>query len=389
MSRKLIFLEGAYDTLDLFAEELRHIYEEQGYETLVLQMENLEESIGKLMQFASTKVEAVLTFNNLGFYLELGDGKNLWDELGICCINILMDHPFRYHRFLLKAPENSVVLCTDRNHVEYIQRFYPAVKKTGFLPHGGIRQMERRKPMEKRSIEVLYAGSLSRHAAEGLIPDLGNITEYDGFDLSRKVLSELISSPSRTTEAVIEDYFLKQGLHMPDERLREEISRLRFLDVYATSFFREQAVRYLVEHGIPVTVYGQGWSECEWANNKNLTCGGMIPAVEVLRQMGESKIVLNTMTWFKAGAHDRIFNGMLAGAGVVTDTSSYVEEKLVDKKEAAIFRLEELSGLPGLVEGLLNCTAELQEMADMGYQKAKEEHTWERRAEELRNYFSH
>ena len=387
MSRKLIFLEGAYDTLDLFAEELRHIYEKQGYETLVLQMESLEESIGRLMQFASTKVNAVLTFNNLGFYLELGEGKNLWDELGICCINILMDHPFRYHRFLLKAPANGVVLCTDRNHVEYIKRFYPAVKKTGFLPHGGIGRIERCSPIAERSVDVLYAGSLSRHAAEGLIPDLGNITEYDGFDLSRKVLSELISSPGRTTEAVIENYFLEQGLYMPDERLREEISRLRFLDVYATSFFREQSVRYLVEHGIPVTVYGQGWSECEWADNKNLTCGGMIPAAEVLHKMEESKIVLNTMTWFKAGAHDRIFNGMLAGAGVVTDTSSYVEECFADKREAAIFRLEELSGLPALVEGMLSCTAELQEMADMGRQKAKEEHTWERRAEELTGYF--
>lgn len=298
-----------------------------------------------------------------------------------------MDHPFRYHRFLLKAPENGIVLCPDRNHVEYIRRFYPAIQKTGFLPHGGIWRTEHCKPIAERSIDVLYAGSLSRHVAEGLIPDLGNITEYDGFDLSRKVLSELISSPSRTTESVIEEYFLKQGLHMPDERLREEISRLRFLDVYATSFFREQSVRYLVEHGIPVTVYGQGWSECEWADNKNLTCGGMIPAAEVLHKMGESKIVLNTMTWFKAGAHDRIFNGMLAGAGVVTDTSSYVEENFVNKKEAAIFRLEELSGLPEIVENLLGDTKALQEMADMGYQRAKEAHTWERRAEKLREYF--
>ena len=28
--------------------------------------------------------------------------------------------------------------------------------------------------------------------------------------------------------------------------------------------------------------------------------------------MNDSKIVLNTMTWFKDGTHDRVFNGMLA-----------------------------------------------------------------------------
>lgn len=388
MNKRLIFFEGAYDTLDLFAEEIRKIYKEIGYDTLVMYADDLEESIGKLMQFAAEKVDAVITFNNLGFYLELAEGKNLWEELGIPCINILMDHPFRYHRFLLRAPSNGIVLCTDRNHVEYIRRFYPNIQKTGYLPHGGILQTEAYQTIMERDVEVLYAGSLSRYAAEGLVPDLGDISEYDGFDLSRQVLSELISSPERTTEAVIEEYFLKHGVTMPDERLREEISRLRFLDVYATSFFREQTVRYLVEHGISVTVYGQGWQECEWADNPNLILGGIIPAGEVIRMMGESKIVLNTMTWFKAGAHDRIFNGMLAGAGVVTDTSSYMEENFTDGRELAFFHLQELSRLPGQIRQLLENPEELQRMADTGYQCAVREHTWQQRAKELSEYFS-
>lgn len=337
MDKRLIFLEGAYDTLDLFAEELRRIYEEMGCETTVIYAAQIEEDAGRLMQFAARKVDAVITFNNLGFYLELAEGKNLWEELGIHCINILMDHPFRYHRFLLHAPANGIVLCTDKNHVEYIRRFYPNIKRTGYLPHGGILRPGERLPVAKRSVDVLYAGSLSRYAAEGLVPDLGDIWSYDGFDLSRQVLLELINSPSRTTETVIEDYFLRHEIRMPDERLREEISRLRFLDVYATSFFREQTVRYLVEHGIAVTVYGQGWQECEWADNPCLTLGGVIPAEEVIRKMGESRIVLNTMTWFKAGTHDRVFNGMLAGAGVVTDTSSYMEENFKDERSSHSF----------------------------------------------------
>lgn len=129
MDKRLIFLEGAYDTLDLFAEELRRIYEEMGCETTVIYAAQIEEDAGRLMQFAARKVDAVITFNNLGFYLELAEGKNLWEELGIHCINILMDHPFRYHRFLLHAPANGIVLCTDKNHVEYIRRFLPEYQK--------------------------------------------------------------------------------------------------------------------------------------------------------------------------------------------------------------------------------------------------------------------
>ena len=44
-------------------------------------------------------------------------------------------------------------------------------------------------------------------------------------------------------------------------------------------------------------------------------------ADEIVELMHESKIVLSTMTWFKDGTHDRVYNGMLAGAVAVTDTS--------------------------------------------------------------------
>lgn len=390
MNKKLIFWEGAYATLDLFAEELRQIYEGWGYETFVMKADEIEESMGKLIQFASGGADAVITFNNLGFYLEMAEGKNLWDELQIPCVNILMDHPFRYHRFLQQAPKSGIVLCPDRNHVKYIRRFYPNIQKVEYLPHGGIpqtspliRNYSGLKPISQRTTEVLYAGSLSRYAAEGLVPDLGNIKDYDGFDLSQSVLSKLLREPSRTTEEVIEEYFAGHGLRYTDEELREEIARLRFLDVYAVSFFREQAVRLLVENGIPVTVYGQGWEQCEWADNRNLTCGGVVSPQEIVRKMSDTKLVLNTMTWFKDGTHDRVFNGMLAGAGVVSDTSIYMEEKFTDGEEIAFFTLPEIGRLPALVRGLLEEPQRLERMAAAGCEKAQREHTWEERAKRI------
>ena len=65
-------------------------------------------------------------------------------------------------------------------------------------------------------------------------------------------------------------------------------------------------MRILVESGIHVTAYGVGWDQCEWSDNPYLTYGGKVPAPQILPLMNDSKIVLNTMTWFKAGAHDRI-----------------------------------------------------------------------------------
>ena len=64
------------------------------------------------------------------------------------------------------------------------------------------------------------------------------------------VLAELVHHPDRTTEEVIEEYLKDRRSDIPDKRVQEIIVQMRFIDSYATSFFREQAVRILVENGI-------------------------------------------------------------------------------------------------------------------------------------------
>ena len=70
------------------------------------------------------------------------------------------------------------------------------------------------------------------------------------------MLAELVHHPDRTTEEVIEEYLKDRRSDIPDKRVQEIIVQMRFIDSYATSFFREQAVRILVENGIRVTAYG-------------------------------------------------------------------------------------------------------------------------------------
>ena len=137
MTERLILFVGVYDTLDLFTYELQREFQKLGYEVLIFDSRKMEESLGKLAQFVMQPVKAAVTFNNLGYNMELVQGKNIWDELGIPCINILMDHPFCYREALLDSPKNGIVLCVDRNHMKYVQRFYPNIATTGFLPHGG------------------------------------------------------------------------------------------------------------------------------------------------------------------------------------------------------------------------------------------------------------
>lgn len=298
-----------------------------------------------------------------------------------------MDHPFHYEKPLRLAPETSVVLCTDRNHVKYIRRYFKNIRQVDFLPHAGVELGSRHKPLSERGIDVLYAGALPIYTVAKMIPDLSSIPEVDGQQMAGDVLAELVHHPDRTTEEVIEEYLRDRRSDIPDERVQEIIVQMRFIDSYATSFFREQAVRILVENGIRVTAYGTGWDQCEWSGSPYLDYRGKVLAPEILPFMNDAKIVLNTMTWFKAGAHDRIFNGMLAKAVVVTDDSTYLRREFTDGRELVMFRRQELGTLPERVFDLFGHLERAQEIADCGYAAARDGHTWKSRAGYLAECF--
>ena len=389
--KRLMFFTGVYDTLDLFTYELKREFEEFGYETMIFDVREMGESLRKLAQFMEQPVEAAITFNNLGFNMELHPGRNIWEELKIPCINILMDHPFCYHTALASAPKNSVVLCTDRNHMNYVSRFYPHIPVAGYLPHAGKETKGRKKPIRERTIDVLYAGGLSRTFAKKTIPDLSKYADMNVRTICEETWQKLLEHPDKTTEAALEETLLEQGLFFEDARLAEIIADLHFIDLYAVSHFREKTLRALAESGIKIVLYGAGWEDCEWIQRPNVHYGGRVPAEEIVEKMQDAKIVLSTMTWFKDGTHDRVFNGMLQGAAAVSDTSVYMKEEFrgfkrpgqADERELVLFELQEISSLPEQIKELLNDDVLLQSIADRGYRKAKEEHTWHNRTKEL------
>lgn len=390
--KRLLFFVGVYDTLDLFTYELKREFEHLGYETMIFDVREMGESLKKLAQFVERPVEAAITFNNLGFNMELHPGKNIWEELHIPCINILMDHPFCYHTALAAAPGNAVVLCTDRNHMNYVSRFYPHIPIAGYLPHAGKETKAVRRPVKERKTDVLYAGGLSSSFAEKTIPDLSKYSDMDVKKVCEKTYERLIETPCRTTEEVLEEVLLEQGVSYEDSKLAEVIADLHFIDLYAVSYFREKTIRILAESGIEILLYGAGWENCAWINRPNVHYKGRVAAEEIVEQMQDAKIVLSTMTWFKDGTHDRVFNGMLQGAAVVSDTSVYMKEEFcgflstgqTDTRELVMFELPEISSLPAQMTALLENDSLLQDIADRGFQKAKEKHTWRNRAIELK-----
>lgn len=384
---RLVFMTGVYDTLDIFAYELMKEFRQLGYEVMEFHSSDMQRSLALLSDYIKEPVTAVITFNNLGFNMELVEGKNIWDELGIWCINILMDHPFCHKAALDHAPAHAIVLCPDKNHMNYVQRFYPQIPITGFLPHAGKEKAQQLKPIAERCVDVIYAGGLSRKFAYEMMPDFSQFS-FDAKQIADQALADVIAHPDKTSEQAIEEALLAAQIVLSDDELCDFIEKIHYIDLLAVSHYREATVRALVEAGIDVTLYGTGWEDCDWLNAPNLHFMGRISADAVIDCMMDAKIVLNTMTWFKDGTHDRVFNGMLSGAVAVSDSSIYMKEEFCgdiadDKAELLLFELEEIDQLPLKVKELLADAKRMQQIADLGRQKALAHHTWKARALEL------
>lgn len=393
---RFIFFKGLYSTLDLFTDEMLRVCKERGYEFFVIHAVHSEdmdadsidrqeegEEQRKLLHFLEKPVTAAIGFGNMGMQYEINGIGNVWDAYEIPYINVMMDHPFHFSQIFSRASKNTTLLCPDRNHVKYIRRFFPQIQKNGFLPHAGKELPGEKKKIKDRNIEVLYAGGLSRGVVGHMVPDFGSFSDFDADLLTQEVLGNLVRHPEKTTEDAIEEYLKGIGIFYPDEVLCEVIRKLRFLDSYITSFFREMTIKLLVESGVKVTLYGAGWDVCDWIDNPNLDYRGVVSAEEIPRLMTDAKIVLNTMTWFKDGSHDRVFNGMLAKAAVVSDTSGYMSEEFTDGQELLLFDLKRLAEMPERVKELLSDEKKIQKMADDGYACAAKNHRMENRLDAI------
>lgn len=383
--KKIVLFRGNLDTLNLFSRQLMKGLSQVGnYEFFVFDLEDNVTSLAGLYTFLQGEpVTAMIGFNSTFYGMKLPSGGNLCESLQIPCINILVDHPYWYRDILKKMPSTGIVLCVDRGHMNYINRFYPQIAINGFLPHGGTCMEGVPKPLMKRCYDVIYAGSLYADYIERQKPDFTG-WRFAAEDICEETIADLLENPAKTIESGLEENLRRHGVLLSEEELAEFISSCVYIERVVSSHFREKILKTVAEAGIPLHLYGAGWERCKWINLPNVHYGGMISPGKVLRKMEESKIVLNTLPWFRDGSHERVFNGMLRGALVCSETSGYLKEVLPSAVwEPFGLSSGEIAALPERMGFFLENPAQMQQMATAGYELACREHTWQKRAGEL------
>ncbi len=382
--KKLILFKGDIETLGYFSEQLAKAFTELGYEVFVFDFTNEYKSFLDLTWFADANTTAMVTFNFTGIngdeVFDTQSGITFWEERNILCVNIIVDHPFYYHEHLKNIPPRYKQFCIDEYHLAYMKRFFPDIDVVSFLPLGGTKVCDTFIPYEERAMDIVMTGNYTPpHEFDQYINRIDE--EYAAF--YRGIIDELIEHPSTTMEEAMEKHAKTEMGQLSDEDLKACMSNMIFIDLYVRFYYRGLVVKTLVDHGFKVHVFGKGWDKLDCVHKENLIEGGSVDSHECLVQIRNARISLNVMPWFKAGAHDRIFNSILNKAVCVTDDSTYLLEQFTNHNDLVFYSLEHVDQLPILIEDLLQHPSKAKVLIENGYKKAMDYHTWSHRAKTI------
>ena len=100
----------------------------------------------------------------------------------------------------------------------------------------------------------------------------------------------MTDNPEMTIEEALLQCLDFQNIDVKDYEFAQILSEFREVDRYVRSYFRDKVIRVLVENGIVVDVFGDGWDKFVTAHTECLRIHPAVGYEESLELVGDSKI---------------------------------------------------------------------------------------------------
>jgi len=382
--KKLILFEGDIETQGYFSEQMKKELLRLGYDVYLYDLKKPWKSTGEMLRFLEKGNTMLLSFNFHGMCQEPQfldeNGTYIWDALDVKCCNILADHPYYYYKLLAQRPRNYCQLSIDKNHEAFMRRFFPEIELGPFLPTAGTEMLC--KLWGERTTDILFTGTYVCPSHFDVFINR-NGEEYSQFYHS--IIDEVLSDPHALLEDVARRRLTEEIPEATEDELRETLGHIQFLDYYIRFTLRGNVVAALADAGLKVHIIGAGWENLPCSHPENLILSPYASSEECLLALADAKLALNVLPCFHAGAHDRIFNTMLAGAVCVTDSNPYLDQILIDEENVILYDRERPGELADRLHVLLQpqMDEKLQKIAKAGRELAMAGHTWEVRTKIL------
>ena len=292
----------------------------------------------------------------------------------------LVDHPYYRYDWLAEQHRNLIVSCIDRNHCNFLQKYYKNIDAVQFVPHGGNLSEKPPKPFADREIDVAFFGTCS---ASNEYKSIVDQMSEDIMKIMDATIARVMQGECIPAEEILIQELRSGGIELSEAQLLELFVVLAFADTYIRAKQREKLILHLAKSGLEVHVYGNGWEKDELAQYENIKCHGAVSYTEALDIMTNTKIVINKMPLFLDGSHERVFTAMLNGAVCCTDESGYWKQEFIDGESICFYDFQDLDNLENIIKELLLNLDKAGKIAQNGYDIAIHKHQWKTRAEQI------
>ncbi len=366
--------EICYHVLDTFARNLGKALLEHGCSVIYFDM--AKQPMEEITAFVRRRLKAVIGMQTYLFSAKKKDGSFIHDAIGAPEYYFVFDHPVWLRHHLTNVPKQMTVLTPDGNYAAFIEKYYKHPAR--FLPPAGQEQYY---GQQNRVYDISFLGTYR----DSLLDELKALRKNDkkrAYFINRFILymrMDIAGTPERALEKLLEYYHMTYT----DEEFEQQFFGVRWTILRLAHYYRGKVLKTLLQAGFTIHVFGDSWKECPLCAYEGLVCHEQAVGEQALQVYGSSKLSLNIMTWHKDGFTERIANAMLQRSVVVTDRTTYLEQNFVNEQELLIFGLDRINELPQKIKSLLEDDRRRAKIAESGYQKAKKEHTWYRRAGQL------
>lgn len=384
---RIVLFYSEVESFNFFTDRLDEQLRARGHETFIVDLRNNvpEENPHSYVyfnEFISGDVDAAICFDALGVRTDLA--IDIWDQHQAVVVDILMDAPTRIHSALVKHSQKYILLCCDRDHVEYVKRYYKdTTPRAFFMPHAGVLPPKDAViiPYKDRKYDILFSATYYppekkladlKAELEQTFPGDKGIRQFYGL-----AYENLLKDSSMTVEQSVLATAKQLGWAVSDDLMRTLMYCADSLDWAVRMYYRGQVVKVLAEAGFRLHLLGRGWENHPSVGRTNVfRVNDRVPYGETFSYMADAKINLNVMPWFKAGTHDRIFNTLLQHSVPLTDSSTWIDENFTDGRDIALYDLKRLDRLPEIAGRLLTDTELAENIIENGYRKTAEKFTW-------------
>ena len=369
MKARILVVKGEpeYQILHEFAEAFTKALEGVG---CIVQYADLLEKFDE--NRIDKQIDAVVSFGGVGHDFI----RKITDAPFFC---YLVEHPSRKHLDFSKYSLNDYVLCVDRNHAKYINTYYHNIGGAFFLPFGGTKAQDAI-PYSDKTVQVLFSGDY--YSSESVLKQMQDVLQ----PFEQKIAFVLISkmqSKNITLEDALLEFLQENQIEHSAEEVTELCFQYRYTMDYLQAFYQEELISGLVTAGIQVDVIGTGWENFIGIEKKQMVIHNEMNHQDNMRLIGNSKIVLNCLTWSKAGCSGCVLSAILNGALCITNDNKYLKEYFADKQSMICYDFEHLQQIVDDIIYYLKNNEEAEGIIQKAVDIVEKNHIWEKRVEEF------